>query len=107
MDIEHYRNFCISLDKVEESTPFGDAVLVFKVDGKMFTLASIDFFEDIKVKCNPDIALDLRDRYGDVKPAFHMNKRHWNDISTKGTLPNEFIENQIINSYMLVKKKSK
>ena len=105
MDIEHYRNFCISLDKVEESTPFGDDVVVYKVDGKMFSLAYIIFFENIKVKCNPDIALDLRDKYEEVKPAFHMNKKHWNDIDVTGNLSNEFIEKQIVNSYMLVKKR--
>ena len=62
-----------------EGTPFGETVLVFKVAGKMFALMSIDEIPaTANLKCDPDLALDLRDRYEQVRPGYHMNKKHWN-----------------------------
>ncbi len=102
MDILQFREFCLSLPFVEESTPFGESTLVFKVGGKMFAYANMDVFERIAVKCDPDIAIEIRERFEGVEPAWHSNKRHWNDIYVNRDLSEEFICTQLLNSYMLV-----
>ncbi len=106
MNIEDYRDYCLSLPCVEESTPFDDVTLVYKVGGKMFCVATIDKFDHFAVKCEPDKALDLRDMYSEITPAFHFNKKYWNDISVEGSLSDKFQQEQIFNSYMLVATKS-
>lgn len=102
MNVEEYRDYCLSLPCVEESTPFDDDILVYKVGNKMFSIAWIGYFEWFAVKCNPDIAIELRELYPEITPAYHLNKKHWNDISVKGSLSDEFQKEQILASYMLV-----
>ncbi len=106
MNIEEYREYCLSLPEVEESLPFDNNVLVYKVGGKIFSLASIDGFDHFAVKCEPDKAAELRDTHIGVTPAFHLNKTHWNDITVVGSLSEEFQREQILNSYLLVVNKS-
>ncbi len=102
MHIEQYREYCLSLPYVEESMPFGDEHLVFKVGGKMFTVATIYNFDHFAVKCDPDTAVELRAQHDGVTPAYHFNKKHWNDIAVKADLSIEFQQAQIKASYMLV-----
>lgn len=102
MDIEKLRDYCLSMDNVTESMPFGPDHIVFKVYDRMFLLADLFPFEEILVKCDPDKAIELRDQYSEITPAFHMNKKHWNGVSVKGTLTDGFIKEQIIHSYNLV-----
>jgi predicted DNA-binding protein (MmcQ/YjbR family) len=81
MDIESLREYCLSIKGSEECLPFDDVSLVFKVMGKMFALLPLD--SDvlcITVKCDPDKALDLRERYAAVDEAFHFNKKYWNTL---------------------------
>ncbi|MDZ4758226.1 MAG: MmcQ/YjbR family DNA-binding protein [Bacteroidota bacterium] len=104
LDIETYRNYCISKKGVTEEFPFDNETLVFKVCGKMFALASITQFKSINLKCDPEEAIDLRERYDAVQPGYHMNKQHWNTIIIDGTLPLKFLLQQIDNSYNLVMK---
>ena len=80
MDILEYRDYCLSLPFVEESTPFDETTLVFKVGGRMFTYAGMEDFRRLAVKCDPDEAVGLRERYEGVEAAWHGNKRHWNDL---------------------------
>ncbi|RZL07762.1 MAG: MmcQ/YjbR family DNA-binding protein [Hymenobacter sp.] len=80
MHIEDYRDFCLSLPGATEETPFGPDTLVFKVGGKIFTLTDLQTFGSFNVKCNPELAVELRERYDYVLPGFHMNKKHWNTI---------------------------
>ncbi|HAI76151.1 MAG TPA: MmcQ-like protein [Microscillaceae bacterium] len=80
MNLEIFRDFCLSLPRVEETLPFGPEVLVFKIMGKIFALANIDDFQSVNLKCEPSIALELRDTYQAVLPGYHMNKKHWNTI---------------------------
>ena len=80
MDILEYRDYCLSLPVVEESTPFDETTLVFKVGGRMFTYAGMEDFRRLAVKCDPDEAVGLRERYEGVEAAWHGNKRHWNDL---------------------------
>ena len=103
MDILEFRRYCLSLPLAEECTPFDETTLVFKVGGKMFCYTDMVQFEWIAVKCDPDEAILLRERYPEeVQPAYHSNKRHWNGIRTDGDLPDRFIKEQLRNSYRLV-----
>lgn len=103
MDILSFRDLCLSLPAVEESTPFDETTLVFKVGGKMFCYADMVDFEWIAVKCDPDEAILLREQYPDgVVPAYHSNKRHWNGVRVDGDLPDTFVREQLLNSYRLV-----
>ena len=104
MDIISFREYCLSLPLVEETTPFDDVNLVYKVEGKMFALVSLDSPTLFFVKCDPDRAVSLRDRYSQVEPAFHFNKRHWNQIHFEGELSERELEAEIRHSYMLVAK---
>ena len=87
---------------MEESTPFDETTLVYKVGGRMFTDASMEEFRRLAVKCDPDEALVLRDRFEGVEAAWHSNKRHWNDLYVDRDLTDAFLREQIRNSYLLV-----
>ena len=102
MDIESFRNYCLAKKGVTEEFPFDENTLVFKVMGKMFALADVDFFESINLKCDPEEALILRENYPSVIPGYHMNKKHWNTIKLEGSIPENLIKQWIDNSYNLV-----
>lgn len=102
MDILSLRDYCLSLPMTEESTPFDETTLVYKVGGKMYACADMADFTHVAVKCDPDEALALRERYAEIDGAHHFDKRHWNGIRTDGDLPDAFIREQIRNSYLLV-----
>ena len=105
MHIEAFYNYCLSLPGSSEDFPFGEETLVFKVKGKMFALTNIETFESINLKCDPVRALELRASYEEIKPGFHMNKKHWNTVSTTGMLEDNFLRELIKNSYDLVVEK--
>jgi predicted DNA-binding protein (MmcQ/YjbR family) len=106
MDLAQFRDYCLSKPCATESMPFGPDVLVFKVSGKMFALAALDEAPTtVNLKCDPDLALDLRDRYEQVRPGYHMNKKHWNTIEIEGDIPNAELQKMIDHSYDLVAKK--
>lgn len=102
MNIEDFRNYCLSKPGVSEDFPFDQRTLVFKVGGKMFALADIDYFESINIKCDPVLATELREEYPDVRPGYHMNKKHWNTIMMQGNVPDKRIREWIDHSYQLV-----
>lgn len=103
MDLTAFRDYCLSLPFTEETTPFDETTLVYKVGGRMYAFADMVEFRRVALKCAPDEAILLRERYPDeVTPAYHTNKRQWNDIRTTGDLPERFIREQIRNSYLLV-----
>ena len=104
MDIEEFRNYCLSKPLVNESLPFDEKTLVFKVGGKMFALTNLDSFESINLKCDPERAVELREKYNDVRPGYHMNKTHWNTVSVNQQLTDGFIISLIDHSYDLVYK---
>lgn len=105
MNIENYREYCLSLDNVSELFPFGDDIIVYKVYDKIFTLAEITIFENFKTKGDPDWNIEMRDRYSEITPGYHMNKRHWNDVSVRGNLTDDFLKEMILNSYRIVLNK--
>src|SRR5207302_9192015 len=105
MDLAKFREYCLSKPDATEGTPFGPDTLVFKVGGKMFALASLDEVPArANLKCNPDLALELRDRYEQVRPGYHMNKKHWNTIDIEAGIPDVEIRKMIDHSYDLVRK---
>ncbi|SFW51006.1 MmcQ/YjbR family DNA-binding protein [Chitinophaga sancti] len=102
MNIEQFRDFCLALPGVTEEFPFGEETLVYKVMGKMFTLTSLDSFESINLKCDPEIAVELRERYDGVSPGYHMNKKHWNTVDVHAGISDKLIYQWIRDSYDLV-----
>lgn len=102
MDIVEFREFCLSLPEVEECLPFDEVTLVFKVGGRMFAVVGLDNPIGFVVKCDPERALALRDRYPQVKAAFHFNKRHWNSVRFEGQLSDKQLQQEIRHSYLLV-----
>ena len=103
MDAESFRDRCLAKPAVTESTPFGPDNLVFKVGGKMFALLSLDEVPPrANLKCDPDVALELRDRYVAVQPGYHMNKKHWNTLVLEGDVPEAELRKMIDLSFELV-----
>ena len=103
MNIEELRTYCISKKGVKECFPFGDDTLVFKVSGKMFALLSLssdDF--SINLKCDPSLAIELRESFTAVQPGYHMNKKHWNTVYIDGTIESKLIKKWVDHSYQLV-----
>jgi predicted DNA-binding protein (MmcQ/YjbR family) len=108
MNVEEIREYAISKPDVEESFPFGQETLVFKIAGKVFLLMGLENDPlQFNVKCDPERAIELRDEYECILPGYHMNKKHWNSVIIDGTLTNKKIKEQIDHSYDLVKPKLK
>ena len=105
MDLAKFREYCLSKPAATEGTPFGPDVLVFKVGGKIFALASLDEVPaTANLKSDPDLALELRDRYEQVTPGYHMNKKHWNTVEIESGIPDVELRKMIDHSYELVVK---
>ena len=103
MNIEQFRNYCLSKKHVTESFPFDEVTLVFKVANKMFALAGLEHHPStVNLKCDPEKAIELRAQYSDVIEGFHMSKKHWNTITIEGDLSSKLIEELIDHSYNLV-----
>ena len=103
MDLEQFREYCLSKVAATESMPFGEDVLVFKVAGKIFALAALNEIPaTVNLKCDPDLALELRDRYEQVQPDYHMNKKHWNTVEIGSGVPEAELRKMIEHSYDLV-----
>ena len=105
MDIEQVRNFCLTLPHAKEDFPFDEPTLAFRVGGKIFAMVDLEDTEWFVLKCEPDYALDLREKYTDIKGAWHMNKKHWNQLNLTGALPDSLVRRLIIHSYNEVVKK--
>jgi predicted DNA-binding protein (MmcQ/YjbR family) len=105
MDLAEFREYCLRKPGATEGTPFGPDVLVFKVGGKMFALAALEEVPTtMNLKCDPELALDLRDRYEQVRPGYHMNKKHWNTVEIDRGIPVVELRRMIDHSYELVTK---
>ncbi|MBX7202569.1 MAG: MmcQ/YjbR family DNA-binding protein [Bacteroidia bacterium] len=101
MNIETIRDFCLQLENTSEDMPFGDAVLVFRVHGKIFALLSLSEVRTINLKCEPEKAIELRAQYPEIIPGYHMNKKHWNTLYYEH-LSDVFITQLITDAYRLV-----
>ena len=102
MDIEEIRDYCLSKKGTEESFPFDDTTLVFKVGGKIFILISLEGDFWMNLKCDPDRAIELREAHPAITPGYHMSKRHWNTIILDGSLSKKLLFELIDHSYDLV-----
>lgn len=103
MDLEALRDHCLSKKGVEETLPFGPETLVFKVAGKAFLLTGFEYSPlQFNVKCDPEKAVELRERYNCVLPGYHMNKKHWNTVIVDGSVDEKLIKSWIDDSYALV-----
>ncbi len=107
MNVEEIREKCLSKQGSEESFPFGEGTLVFKVGGKIFLLLSLDAQPpQFNVKCEPAVAMLLREKYNCVIPGYHMNKIHWNTVICDGSVAKKLIFEWIDHSYSLVAAKN-
>ena len=105
MNIEDIRLWCLAKKGVTEEFPFDEVTLVFKVKGKIFLLTDLEGELSINVKCDPEKAIELREKYLCVQPGYHMNKKHWNTINIDGSVSNKLIKGWIDHSYEETVKK--
>jgi predicted DNA-binding protein (MmcQ/YjbR family) len=102
MNLEQFREYCIQKPHVTEHFPFDNETLVFKVSGKIFALVNINSFQFVNLKCDPERSIELREQYVAIRPAFHMNKKHWNSVSVYSDLENKLLLELVDHSYNLV-----
>ncbi|MGB3775875.1 MAG: MmcQ/YjbR family DNA-binding protein [Leeuwenhoekiella sp.] len=110
MNVEEFYSFCLSKPGVTEEFPFDKETLVFKVEGKIFVLTSMNAWESgapqMNVKCDPLTAIELREKHADqIFPGYHMNKKHWNTVYINSGLSDKRIFHFINHSYDLVVSK--
>ena len=105
MNIEEFHAYCLSKKGVEETFPFDEHTLVFKVMGKMFALTSLkeEVFR-VNLKCDPERAIELREEHESIIPGWHMSKKHWNTIYFEEGINNDLLCEMIDHSYDLVVK---
>lgn len=102
MNIEEFREYCMSKPGVTEEFPFGEDTLVFKVMGKMFALTNLEGDWSLNLKCDPERAIELREKFPAIQPGYHMSKVHWNTVMMDGSLNSDFVLQLIDHSYQLV-----
>lgn len=99
--------YCLNKNGATKDYPFGPEPMVIKISGKMFALIFENKGESsyINLKCDPVIAENLREQHENVRPGYHMNKKHWNTITMDGSLPESDVFAMIDHSYDMVVKK--
>jgi predicted DNA-binding protein (MmcQ/YjbR family) len=103
MDFKALLTYCLAKPGATESHPFGPGALVIKVGGKMFAIIVEDTEPlTVSLKCEPEIALVLRNSHQSVRPGYHLNKRHWNTVTLDGTVLDEHVLEWVDDSYDLV-----
>ncbi len=103
MNIEELREYCLSFKAASEGFPFDETTLVFKVAGKMFLITDLEESDRVNVKCKPEHADELRERYPhSVFPGYHMSKKHWNTVMMNREVDDNLLKQWIRESYNLV-----
>ncbi len=103
MDAAELRGWCLAQRGAVEDFPFGPESSVFKIRGKIFAISGLDRTPlEVSVKCEPDLAVQLRVTYAAIRPGSHLNKRHWTTVTLDGSLPDELIRDLVEDSYDLV-----
>ena len=102
MDVETIRDYCLNKPATTEGLPFGNDTLVLKVAGKIFLLFSLDLGNRFNAKCDPELAVELRDKHPEVIPGYHMNKQQWNSVYIDGNLTDRQIKEMMDHSYDLI-----
>ena len=105
MNVESIREYCMSLPGVTEDFPFDESALAFRIQGKIFAMIDLDQPKWFVLKCQPELAQQLREEHTEIAPAWHMNKRHWNQIDIYGHLSDNLMQALIRHSYAQVVKK--
>ena len=104
MYIDEFREYCLAKKGTSEGTPFGPETLVLKVMGKIFAITGLDDYEFVNLKCDPEYAIELREREPGIKPGWHMNKAHWNSVMVDGSVSEKLFKELIDHSYDLIVK---
>ncbi|MBL7774410.1 MAG: MmcQ/YjbR family DNA-binding protein [Saprospiraceae bacterium] len=108
MDIEDFRAYCLAKKGASEDFPFDEVTLCLRVMGKIFAITGLDNERfQVNLKCDPDNALELRERYPEIQPGWHMHKAHWNTVDFEGSLDTQLLCRLIDHSYALVVKSLK
>jgi predicted DNA-binding protein (MmcQ/YjbR family) len=106
MNIQQLYEFCQSKKDVTEHFPFDEDTLVFKVGGKMFCLTSLTQWEkgtpSLNLKCDPNVAVELREKFDGITPGYNMSKVHWNTVRINEDVPDKKTFHLINHSYELV-----
>ncbi len=104
MTARELRDACLAQLGATEEFPFGaSSPSVFKVGGKVFAISQLDATPlCVSVKCEPLLAEQLRATYPEIRPGYHLNKRHWNTVTVDGALPDRMVLDLIEDSYDLV-----
>lgn len=106
MDLLALRDYALSLPRVTEDAPFGATVLVFRIGGKIFLFMALDGGPlQVSLKCAPERSRELRERYAQVAPGYHLNKKHWITLSGLATLPESLVRRLVRHSYNCVLQK--
>lgn len=105
MNIEQFREYCLSKKAVTEDFPFDEVTLCLRVMGKIFAITGLDNERfTVNLKCDPDFALELREHHPEVQPGWHMSKKHWNTVDFEGSLEVQVLRQLIDHSYEQVVK---
>ena len=99
MNIEELREYCLQKPDASEGLPFGEDTLVFKTGGKIFLLVGLKEANRFNVKCDPELAVELREEYEEVQPGYHMNKKMWNTVYMDGSLTTKQLHKMIDHSH--------
>jgi predicted DNA-binding protein (MmcQ/YjbR family) len=103
VDAAELRRWCLAQAGAVEDFPFGPETSVFKVGGKVFAISALGRTPlEVSVKCEPELALDLRASYTAIRPGYHLNKRHWNTLTLDRSLPDQLVRDLVEDSYDLV-----
>lgn len=105
MNIEDFRTYCLSLPFVTEDMPYDDTVVAFRLKNKIFACVFLDKPLIVVMKCDAERAIELRERYGGVEPAYHCNKKYWNQICLDRDVPDELILQLVSHAWQEVNKK--
>lgn len=105
MNIEELRAYCLSKPCATEDFPFDETTLVFRVMNKIFGCINLDNVDYFCLKCNPEYAIELRDKYPGITGAWHWNKKYWNQIRPGGDITDSLVRSMIDHSYDEVVKK--
>jgi predicted DNA-binding protein (MmcQ/YjbR family) len=100
---DELQSWCLGRRGASEEFPFGEQPSVFKIAGKMFAISNLDSRPlQVSLKCEPELAEQLRATYPAIKPGYHLNKRHWNTVTLDGSLADEMVREMLEDSYDLV-----
>jgi len=104
LNIEELRDYCLQKPGTTEGFPFGEETLVFKIAEKIYLLIGLTNGNRFNVKCEPELAIELRERHPEVIPGYHMNKKLWNTVYMDGSLTRKQLCEMIDHSYEQVVK---